>query len=82
MNPTQWHKLYIQPAQRRGKFEIRDGDDPEDAKVIGEGVFDADGGVTVKFDKKVKTDKLILWVTELPQTDGGFKASISSVQFS
>jgi hypothetical protein len=64
-----------------GKFEIRDGDDPEDAKVIGEGKFDADGGTTVKFDKEVTTDKLILWVTELPQTDGGYKATISSVSF-
>ncbi|WP_152346197.1 virulence factor MviN [Brevibacterium sp. CFH 10365] len=65
-----------------GKFEIRDGDDPEDAKVIGEGVFDADGAVTVEFDEKVETDKLILWITELPQTDGGYKATISSVKFS
>ncbi|WP_166975324.1 protein kinase family protein [Brevibacterium atlanticum] len=64
-----------------GKFEIRDGDDPEDAKVIGEGTFDADGSVTVKFDEKVTTDKLILWVTELPQTEGGYKATISSVEF-
>ncbi len=65
-----------------GKFEIRDGDDPEDAKVIGEGVFDADGAVTVEFDEKVETDKLILWITELPQTDGGYKATISSVKSS
>ncbi|WP_210603819.1 virulence factor MviN [Brevibacterium oceani] len=64
-----------------GKFEIRDGDDPEDAKVIGKGTFDSDGGVTVKFDEKVTTDTLILWVTELPQTEGGYKATISSVSF-
>lgn len=65
-----------------GKFEIRDGDDPADAKVIGEGVFDSEGAVTVEFDEKVETDELILWVTELPQTDGGYKATISSVKFS
>ncbi|UVI36079.1 virulence factor MviN [Brevibacterium spongiae] len=75
-------QVKVKSGNSGGKFEIRDGDDPEDAKVIGEGVFDADEGVTVKFDEEVTTDKLILWVTELPQTDGGFKATISSVQFS
>jgi hypothetical protein len=75
-------KVKVASGNSGGKFEIRDGDDPEDAKVIGEGVFDADGAVTVKFDEEVETDKLILWITDLPQTDGGFKATISSVKFS
>ncbi|MGR6090730.1 virulence factor MviN [Brevibacterium sp. CSND-B09] len=74
-------KVKVASGNSGGKFEIRDGDDPEDAKVIGEGVFDSDGAVTVEFDEEVKTDKLILWVTELPQTDGGYKATISSVKF-
>ncbi|SDR90214.1 hypothetical protein SAMN04489752_0545 [Brevibacterium siliguriense] len=74
-------KVKVKSGNSGGKFEIRDGDDPEDAKVIGEGVFDADGGVTVEFDEEVETDKLILWITDLPQTDGGFKATISSVKF-
>ena len=74
-------KVKVASGNSGGKFEIRDGDDPEDAKVIGEGVFDADGAVTVEFDEDVETDKLILWVTELPQTDGGYKATISSVKF-
>lgn len=78
---TTMSKVKVASGNSGGKFEIRDGEDPEDAKVIGEGVFDADGAVTVKFDEEVKTDKLILWVTELPQTDGGYKATISSVKF-
>ena len=75
-------KVKVASGNSGGKFEIRDGDDPEDAKVIGEGVFDAEGAVTVEFDEEVETDKLILWITDLPQTDGGFKATISSVKFS
>lgn len=78
---TTMSKVKVASGNSGGKFEIRDGDDPENAKVIGEGVFDADGAVTVKFDEEVETDKLILWVTELPQTDGGYKATISSVKF-
>lgn len=78
---TTMGKVKVASENSGGKFEIRDGDDPENAKVIGEGVFDADGAVTVEFDEEVTTDKLILWVTELPQTDGGYKATISSVKF-
>ncbi|WP_173157607.1 virulence factor MviN [Brevibacterium permense] len=78
---TTMSKVKVASGNSGGKFEIRDGEDPEDAKVIGEGVFDADGAVTVEFDEEVETDKLILWVTELPQTDGGYKATISSVKF-
>ena len=63
-------KAKVASGNSGGKFEIRDGDDPEDAKVIGEGVFDAEGAVTVEFDEEVETDKLILWITDLPQTDG------------
>src|SRR5699024_4344154 len=71
-------KVKVKSGNSGGKFEIRDGDDPEDAEVIGEGVFDADEGATIEFDEDVTTDKLILWVTELPQSEGGYKATISS----
>nr|WP_216629853.1 virulence factor MviN [Brevibacterium renqingii] len=74
-------QVKVKSGNSGGRFEIRDGDDPEDAEVIGEGVFDADGGVTVKFDEEVTTDKLILWVTELPESEGGYKATVSSVIF-
>ena len=74
-------KVKVKSGNSGGKFEIRDGDDPEDAEVIGEGVFDADEGATIEFDEDVTTDKLILWVTELPQSEGGYKATISSVIF-
>src|SRR5699024_2864984 len=32
-------KVKVKSGNSGGKFEIRDGDDPEDAEVIGEGVF-------------------------------------------
>src|SRR5699024_9718003 len=44
-------KVKVKSANSGGKFEIRDGDDPEDAEVIGEGVFDADEGATIEFDE-------------------------------
>ena len=63
-----------------GAFEILSGADPESAKKVGEGEFDdAKGGVTVTLDEGVDTDNLILWVTELPRDDGGYRAVISTV---
>lgn len=61
-----------------GTFEILDGTDPKDAKKVGEGSFDSEG-TTVTLDKGVKTDSLILWITELPDADGGFRATVSSI---
>lgn len=74
-------KVKVNSENSGGKFEIRDGDDPADAKTIGEGVFDSDDGVTVELDEDVETESLILWITELPETDGGYKASINTVTF-
>jgi hypothetical protein len=54
-------KVKVKSGNSGGKFEIRDGDDPEDAEVIGEGVFDADEGATIEFDEDVthrQTDPL------------------------
>ncbi|WP_249356760.1 virulence factor MviN [Brevibacterium sp. 2SA] len=63
-----------------GAFEILSGSDPESAKKVGEGEFDdAKDGVTVTLDEGVDTDSLILWVTELPRDDGGYRAVISTV---
>lgn len=73
-------KVTVKSANSGGTFEIRDGSDPEDAKKVGEGKFDSNG-VTIKLDDGVKTDNLILWVTELPQDDGGFRAVINTVDF-
>lgn len=65
-----------------GKFEILDGTDPEKAKKVGEGKFGkGDDGVTVKLDEGVETDSLILWITQLPKDDGGYRAVISTVDF-
>ncbi len=73
-------KVKVKSTNSGGSFEILDGSDPEDAKKVGEGTFDS-GDVTVKLDDGVETDNLILWVTELPQDDGGFRAVINTVDF-
>ncbi|MBM6591651.1 virulence factor MviN [Brevibacterium sp. RIT 803] len=73
-------EVKVKSSNSGGSFEIRNGSDPEDAKKVGEGKFDSDG-VTIKLDDDVETDNLILWVTELPQDDGGFRAIINTVDF-
>lgn len=37
--------------------------------------------MTVKLDEGVETDSLILWITQLPKDDGGYRAVISTVDF-
>ena len=71
-------EVKVKSSNSGGTFEIRDGSDPEDAKKVGEGEFDSDG-VTIKLDDDVETDNLILWVTELPQDEGGFRAIVNTV---
>ncbi|GAA1553734.1 virulence factor MviN [Brevibacterium picturae] len=73
-------EVEVKSSNSGGSFEIRDGSDPEDSKKVGEGEFDSDG-VTIKLDDDVETDNLILWVTELPQDEGGFRAIINTVDF-
>lgn len=73
-------EVEVKSSNSGGSFEIRDGSDPEDSKKVGEGEFDSDG-VTIKLDDDVETDTLILWVTELPQGEGGFRAVINTVNF-
>lgn len=73
-------EVKVKSSNSGGSFEIREGSDPEDAKKVGEGEFDSDG-VTIKLDDDVDTDKLVLWVTELPQDEGGFRAIINTVDF-
>ncbi|MDN5587444.1 MAG: virulence factor MviN [Brevibacterium sp.] len=73
-------EVEVKSSNSGGSFEIRDGSDPEDSKKVGEGKFDSDG-VTIKLDDDVETDNLILWVTELPQDEGGFRAIINTVDF-
>ncbi|GAA1944522.1 hypothetical protein GCM10009689_27210 [Brevibacterium antiquum] len=73
-------EVKVKSSNSGGSFEIRNGSDPEDAKKVGEGKFDSDG-VTIKLDDDVETDNLILWVTELPQDEGGFRAIINTVDF-
>ncbi|RBP67238.1 hypothetical protein DFO66_102291 [Brevibacterium sanguinis] len=71
-------EVEVKSSSSGGAFEIRSGSDPADAKKVGEGEFDKDG-VTVELDEGVETDSLILWITELPQGEGGYRASISTV---
>lgn len=74
-------EVKVDSSNSGGKFEILSGDDPQDAKKVGEGSFDSEGGTTVKLDDDVETDKLILWITELPSASGGFRATINTVEF-
>lgn len=73
-------EVKVKSSNSGGSFEIRNGSDPEDSKKVGEGKFESDG-VTIKLDNDVETDNLILWVTELPQDEGGFRAIINTVDF-
>ncbi|WP_309130749.1 virulence factor MviN [Brevibacterium sp.] len=73
-------EVEVKSSSSGGAFEIRDGSDPEDAKKVGEGEFDKDG-VTVELDDGVETENLILWITKLPKGEGGYRASISTVEF-
>ncbi|MDN5806306.1 MAG: virulence factor MviN [Brevibacterium sp.] len=73
-------EVEVKSSNSGGSFEIRDGSDPEDSEKVGEGEFDSDG-VTIKLDDGVETDNLILWVTELPPDEGGFRAVINTVDF-
>ncbi len=73
-------EVEVKSSSSGGAFEIRDGSDPEDAEKVGEGKFDKDG-VTVELDEGVETDNLILWITKLPKGEGGYRASISTVEF-
>ena len=77
---TKVKEVKVNSSNSGGSFEIREGSDPEDAKKVGEGEFNSDG-VTIKLDDDVDTDNLILWVTELPSAEGGFRAIINTVEF-
>lgn len=75
-------EVQVDSSTSGGKFEILNGSDPESAEKIGEGTFEkGEDGVTVKLDEGVETDSLILWITELPKADGGYRAVISTVDF-
>lgn len=77
---TKVKEVKVSSSNSGGSFEIREGSDPEDADKVGEGEFDSDG-VTIKLDDDVDTDNLILWVTELPSAEGGFRAIVNTVEF-
>lgn len=74
------NEVTVKSSTSGGKFEILNGSDPTSAKKVGEGEFEkGDDGVTVKLDEGVETDSLILWITQLPKDDGGYRATISTV---
>lgn len=74
-------EVKVTSSNSGGTFEIRDGTDPEDSKKVGEGEFDGEDSTTVKLDDDVDTDSLILWITELPAGEGGYRAVINTVEF-
>lgn len=70
-------KVVLDSKAKGGSYEIRVGDDPEDAKTIGTGEF---GKKTeVEFDKATTTDSFYVWITELPTYKGNSRAAFSHI---
>ena len=70
-------KVVLDSKAKGGSYEIRVGDDPEDAKTIGTGEF---GKKTeVEFDKPVEADSFYVWITELPTYEGNSRAAFSRI---
>ena len=70
-------KVVLDSKAKGGSYEIRVGDDPEDAKTIGTGEF---GKKTeVEFDKPVEADSFYVWITELPTYEGNSRAVFSRI---
>ncbi|MCQ9368691.1 hypothetical protein NQ038_12840 [Brevibacterium sp. 50QC2O2] len=74
-------RFSFKSAGSGGSFEIRvaSGDDPTDAATVGRGTFEK-GTVKVDIDKPRKSTHVFLWITELPKTDGDFRADIDTVK--
>lgn len=70
-------KIILDSKAKGGSYEIRVGDDPEDAKTIGTGEF---GKKTeIEFDKATATDSFYVWITELPTYKGNSRAAFSHI---
>ena len=70
-------KVVLDSKAKGGSYEIRVGDDPEDAKTIGTGEF---GKKTeVEFDKPVEADSFYVWITELPTYESNSRAAFSRI---
>ena len=70
-------KVILDSKAKGGSYEIRVGDDPEDAKTIGTGEF---GKKTeIEFDNPTTTDSFYVWITELPTYKGNSRAAFSHI---
>ncbi|GAA4282550.1 hypothetical protein GCM10022261_00810 [Brevibacterium daeguense] len=66
-----------------GQIEIRVGDsaDPEEAEVVGRGSLPDDTG-SFDLDEPATGTHVFVWITELPETEDGFRARISEIGLS
>ncbi|WP_142112139.1 hypothetical protein [Rarobacter incanus] len=74
-------QLYVITENTGGKFELRATSDakPWGGDLVAKGSFDQD--MDIVLNKPIKTDELVLWVTELPElSSGSYGLKIAEVQ--
>ena len=64
-----------------GNVELRTvGPNGEPGDVLANAPFKGSEPVSLKPEKPVDADKVMLWITELPPADGGFRAEVSAIE--
>lgn len=65
-----------------GTWQLRQttADDPEGGEVLAEGSFSED--TSIELDEAVILDEFVLWITELPQTDGENRLELNEITLS
>ncbi|WGW11797.1 hypothetical protein LWF01_17170 [Saxibacter everestensis] len=78
---TKVSAVKLKSNTKSGSFEIRASDDGEykGSEVVGKGKF-KDGTVEIEFDEPIETEHLIVWITKLGKSEGGYSAEISEVE--
>jgi hypothetical protein len=65
-----------------GRWELRatTGDDPTGGDLLAEGSFDAE--TAIELDEPVIVGDMVLWITELPTTDGDYRLELNEITLS
>jgi hypothetical protein len=65
-----------------GRWELRSttGDDPAGGDLLAEGSFDAE--TAIELDEPVIVGDMVLWITELPTTDGDYRLELNEITLS
>lgn len=64
-----------------GSIELRTvGPNGEPGDVLAAAPFKGSEPVSLKPEKPVEADKVMLWIAELPPADGGFRAEVSAIE--